>query len=265
MREINSLDEMKLIQLSIMDRIHRFCNDKNISYSLSHGSLIGAVRHKGFIPWDDDIDIFMKREEYERFCKEFPLNQKQYDLEIANTSTSTYYGRAMSKVFDIRTLLIEPNYIGDDSIGVNIDIWPLDGVPEDARMKRRHLRRIEFMQKILYGRIVRTSACNGFAKKAFHILLLPISSKFIVQQIIKLQKKYPYNDSEYVSCYVDPYKKEFRREWFSKRKLVSFEERQYYIPEDADKVLTTLYGDYMKLPPLDKQQPHHVVNVYWKE
>ena len=264
MREITSLDEMKLIQLDIMDKIHQFCEENYISYCLSHGSLIGAVRHKGFIPWDDDIDIFMKRDDYERFCKEFPLKQTQYGLEIVNSNTSTYYGRAMSKVFDIRTTLIEPNYIGDDNIGVNIDIWPLDGVPEESK-RERHIRKIEFRQKLLYGRIVKVSACNGLPKKILHFLLLPLSSKYLVQQIIKLQKEYPYNSSEFVSCYVDPYKRVFRRDWFSERELVPFEDRKYYIPGNANDVLTTLYGDYMKLPPLEQQQPHHVVNVYWKE
>lgn len=265
MKEITSLDEMKFIQLNIMDKIHMFCNDMNISYFLSHGSLLGAVRHKGFIPWDDDIDIFMMREDYDRFCKEFPLRQKQYNLELVNANTSIYYGRAMSKVFDVRTMLVEPNYLFDDNIGVNIDIWPLDGVPVEIKSRRKHLRKIEFTQNVLYGRIIKTSACNGLSLKILHFLLLPLSPKKIVQRINKLQLRYPYNSSDSVSCYVDPYKKIFKREWFSVRELVPFEDREYYIPACANDILTALYGDYMKLPPVEEQHSNHVVNAYWKD
>ena len=265
MRKITSIDEMKLIQLDIMDNIHAFCEEKNITYFLSHGSLLGAVRHQGFIPWDDDIDIFMKREDYENFCKEFPLNQNMYNLVLTNSDTSVYYGRAMSKVFDNRTILKEPHYIGDDNIGVNIDIWPLDGVPLETKKRKRHFKKLVLLQKLLYGRIIRTSACNGLKLKIIHFFLFPLSSKKIVRKIINLQIKYPCNCSYLVSCYVDPYKKTFRKDWFSERVLVSFEDRKYYIPVNYDEILTELYGDYMQLPPADKQQPHHIVNVYWKD
>jgi len=265
MRKITRIEDMKLIQLDIMDKIHIFCEENNISYCLSHGSLLGAVRHKGYIPWDDDIDIFMKRDDYEKFCKEFPLYQNIYNLKLANTDTEVYYGRAMSKVFDDRTILMEPNYIGDDNLGVNIDIWPLDGAPSDSTQRKKHLKRIEFIKKIFYGRIVRASDCKGLHQKIIHFLLLPLSSKKLVHKIIYLQKQYPFNSSDLVSCYVDPYKKFFRREWFSDRVLVPFEDRKYYIPVNAHEILSELYGDYMQLPPFEKQQPHHLVNVYWKD
>lgn len=263
MKPISSLEEMKSIQLDIMDRVHGFCEKNKIIYYLSHGSLIGAIRHQGFIPWDDDIDLFMPRSEYNRFCALFPSVQKDLGLEIVNSFSTKYYGRPMSKIIDTRTVLIEPNYLRDDTIGVNIDIWPLDGVPSDEKVYGKHLRHIQILQKVLYGRIVKFSACNTPIQKCAHLLLLILSPNSVVKRIIQLQNKYDYDTGPFVSCYVDPYKKRLRKEWFKDRKLVSFEDRKYYIPTAADDVLREIYGDYMKLPPIEQRQPHHVTNAFW--
>ncbi len=141
MKAITELAEMKSIQLEIMEKIHAFCQKKRIIYYLSHGSLIGAVRHKGFIPWDDDIDVFMRRDDYEQFCHDFPYEQDTYGLKLVNSYTDIYYGRPMSKVIDTRTVLIEPNYLCDDEIGVNIDIWPLDGTPNSESERAIYLKK----------------------------------------------------------------------------------------------------------------------------
>ena len=264
MKPITTLEEMKSIQLEIMDKIHSFCETNNINYFLSHGSLIGAIRHQGFIPWDDDIDLFMPRSDYDQFCALFPSVQKALGLEIVNSYSPKYYGRPMSKIIDSRTVLTEPNYLKDDEIGVNIDIWPLDGVPVDEREYEKHLHKIQMLQKMLYARIVKYDACKTLLQKTAHLCLLLSSPRKTVNRIIELQKKYRFEDGIYVSCYVDPYKKRFKKEWFSDRALVSFEDRKYYIPKEADKVLTELYGDYMKLPPVEQQQPHHITNAFWK-
>ena len=264
LKPINSLEEMKAIQLEIMDRIHDFCLANDITYFLSHGSLIGSVRHKGFIPWDDDIDLFMLREDYDRFCRVFPSSQEKLGLELVNSRSVKKFYRPMSKVIDNRTLLIEPNYLCDDEIGVNVDIWPLDGVPANSDEYDKHLKKLKKLIKILYGRIVRTKAIDSVPQKIAHILLLIVSPKFLVDRIISLQEKYKASDSDFVSCYVDPYKKKFNREWFSDRKLVPFEDKMFYIPVDSDKILKSLYGDYMQLPPEEKRKPHHVTNAFWK-
>ena len=96
MREIVNLSELKSIELDIMKKIHKFCEEYNINYTLSYGTLLGAVRHDGFIPWDDDIDIFMPQPDYEKFCRIFPLHQEKLQLELVNSKTSKYFGRNMS-------------------------------------------------------------------------------------------------------------------------------------------------------------------------
>ena len=264
MRPICDLNELKAIQIEIMQKVHDYCEEKGIVYFLSHGSLIGAVRHKGFIPWDDDIDIFMPREDYIRFCDSFPNYQEKLGLEIVNAYTKTYFGRPMTKVIDTRTVLIEPNYLLDDNIGVNIDIWPLDGVPVSISARKKRLKKIKILIKLMYARIFRFKACRNIIEKTVHIFSFPIPAKSVVKRINKELCLVNYDSSEAVSCYVDPYKKEFKREWFERRTLVPFEDKYFYIPED-DKVLSVLYGDYMKLPPIENQLPHHVTNVFWKD
>ena len=260
----NELKHLQKVQLMMLKDFIKICDDNNILYFVIGGTLLGTIRHEGFIPWDDDIDIWMPRDDYERFCVEFPQEQDAHGLKIVNSHTDVYYGRPMSKVIDTRTVLVEPNYLCDDAIGVNIDIWPLDGTPSDVSERAVYSQKMKRYLKMLYGRIVRLKACKGFAQKVGHIMLMPISPKKLVEKICALQKQYKYSDSDVVACYVDPYKKEYKREWFNNQVFARFEGCEFCIPSGADEILTVIYGNYMKLPPLSQQQPHHITNAFWK-
>ena len=264
MKPITEIEEMKRIELDIMRSVHDFCIANHIAYFLSHGSLLGAVRHKGFIPWDDDIDVFMPRGDYERFCRLFPQVEHQLNLKLVNSETAPYYGRPMSKVFDTRTVLIEPNYVGDDPIGINIDLWPLDGLPLTEKARKKHLKTIKVLQMMLYGRVVRMKACKGIAQKAAHLVLSPLSSHAIVRRINRTLNKYDYATSPKITCAVDPYKKCYSKEWFDHAVLSDFEDEQFLIPVGAHYILSAIYGEYMILPPKEDQIPHHVTNAYWR-
>ena len=131
MRQITDLNELKKIELNILKQVHEFCEEKNIDYCLAYGTLLGAIRHSGFIPWDDDIDIHMKRDEYERFIREFPEWGAKRNLYIAGPhSKEHFFPRNMIKVCDERTGLVERGYKKRKPMGAFIDIWPLDKFPE---------------------------------------------------------------------------------------------------------------------------------------
>ena len=265
MKEITDLNEIKTIQLDILRNVHDFCANNDLTYFLSHGTLIGALRHRGFIPWDDDIDIFMPREDYERFCMLFPKSESELHLKLANADTKPFYGRAMSKVFDVRTRLVEPNYKGDDELGLNIDVWPLDGVPDNEKKRIRHLNRIKIYQKCLYGHILKFDSCEGFLQKLVHIIMLPIPTKFIIRRINCRLMRYRYSDSTVVTCAVDPYKKSYKKEWFARGVLTPFENAKVYIPNGAVEILEEIYGEYMVLPPEDQRKPHHNIKAFWRD
>ena len=152
MREIKSLDEIKSIELSILKRVHSICEQNGIKYYLCGGTLLGAVRHKGFIPWDDDIDIYMKRRDYTKFVNLLKENAEIYaeeGLELVNATTPRYYGRIISKVIDNTTVLQENDYKTDDPIGIFIDIWPLDGTPNNNLYRKAYLIYATFIKKLL--------------------------------------------------------------------------------------------------------------------
>lgn len=261
MREIATLDELKLIELNIMEKIHDFCASNKLTYYLSHGTLIGAIRHQGFIPWDDDIDIFMPRSDYNLFLLQKDRFEKEYsNIEIVNHNSRIRFMRPISKVIDSRTILLEKEYVGDDSIGVFVDIWPLDGCPRLDLIYNLHVFQLKLYQKILYSKIKRT-------KSFFDKILLKVcklNRHEVIEKIIRKSCQYSFEESEYVTCYVDGYVRKFRRDWFGDGKKVLFESRCFLVPENYDRVLHCLYGNYKKMPPPDKQIPHHISDIWWK-
>ena len=259
MRKITNLDEMREIELGIMKDVHAFCVKHHIRYYLSHGTLIGAIRHNGFIPWDDDIDIFMPRNDYSRFCKLFTDSENEFHLKLVNHRTKPYFGRAMSKVIDTRTVLTETDFRGDDPIGVFVDIWPLDGVPNSTILRYLYFKICKFINGLIYTKI----GLN--ANKIKKIMLVIISSRILVSVLDKIIQVCDYEKCKEITCMVDPYNAIMDKEIFSKSKLHKFEDSYFYVPENYHKLLSLLYGDYMKLPPKEKRIPHHIVNTFWKQ
>ena len=140
MRTITS-DELRSIQLDLLQKTADFCEANGIRYFLCGGTLLGAIRHKGYIPWDDDIDIAMPRTDYDRFCMTF--NQPNSKYRVKSLSTHPDYNNAFAKVYDDRTMLKELHYKGIH-FGVYIDVLPVDGVKDSAQIKK-----IMFLHKVL--------------------------------------------------------------------------------------------------------------------
>lgn len=259
---------LKLLQLDIMDVIHNFCFENKINYSLACGSMLGAARHKGYIPWDDDIDIYLLREDYNKLLLLFPSTLN--NIKIASLNRDKKWGRAYSKAYDCRTIVKDAGY--PYKIGVGIDIFPIDRVPDDEVMWKKYDRKRRILQR-LYEYKISLLFRNGreYWKYLFipivKLLLLPFSVRFMGIYLDKYSQKYNNTESSRVfeCCLGKIMKNPFRRTIMNKLIEMPFEDRVYIGMAEYDEYLTQSYGDWRKLPPKEKQVTHHILHAWWKD
>lgn len=264
MRPISS-EELKQIQVSILDEVHKFCVEHNIKYFLAFGTLIGAVRHNGYIPWDDDIDILMPRPDYERFVREFCHE----NLDTFHFNSSRKDLIVFCKVFDKRTTFIEESSLNYEGLGVNIDVFPFDGLSSDYNIAQKHVRNVMRWTTISIIKKMSIKHKRVWYKTLTIALLQMILSiipyRYVIGKICNLMKKYDYESSKYVvHLYDAQLYKIMPKDVFEELMLIDFEGRKFYAPKNYHEYLTTYYGDYMKLPPVEKRQSHHFYEAYWK-
>lgn len=269
MKKEISIEELKEIQLIILDAVHQFCIEHNIMYSLSCGTLLGAIRHKGYIPWDDDIDIYMLRNDYEKFLSIFPKKYKGR-FNAISLSTNHSYALPFAKVEDSETILIEKGIIGTE-IGVNIDIFPIDGIPVDEDKRKKLLYKINLLKHLLSmkktvnrkGRsVVKTIYLNGIK-----LLLLFISQRVISKNIDKLASSFSIQECDKIFELVSGM--QYPQGFFNKDSFLEtidwpFEDRTFKVMSGYDDCLTACFHDYMQLPPLEKRVTHHAFKAYLK-
>lgn len=266
MIEIRSLNELKSLELKIMKQVHSICECNGIRYYLSYGTLLGAVRHKGFIPWDDDIDIYMKRYDYERFLSLFNKNAEEYaqlGVELVNSKTQRYYGRPISKVIDNTTLLIETEYKTDDPIGVFIDVWPLDGTPNNKLYRKLYIAYSRMVKKLLLASSMTNMEEYSRKKRTIIKIASYFDPKKVLAHIERNSTRYAPENSDYYACYAD-LTNVYKAEDFRERVLMDFEGEHFWGPRNYDSLLKADFGDYMKLPPKEERIPHHISKIYYK-
>lgn len=259
-----SSEQLKEIQLNILREVHSFCEENGIKYFLTYGTLIGAIRHKGYIPWDDDIDICMPRPDYEKFMKTFNGSQERYKFVSYEIDRKFLY--TFGKVIDTNTELIESSKI-KYPLGINIDIFPIDGIDDDLAT----LRKQTILRNLIDLKTVKISKLNSFKFNVIlfigRIVLSPVPVGFLVNKMITNAKSHLFEESKKVCCVVMGTKlnRPVPKEYFAEQKLVEFEQYKFYAPIGYDAYLRSVYGDYMELPPEDKRVSHHVFTAYLKE
>lgn len=246
------LDEVKLIEKDILEFFDEFCRENNLRYWLSGGSMLGAVRHNGFIPWDDDIDVFMPDVDYERFIALF-RETDLYQCHHVDDNDDIWGHYKFCRLYDKRTLLIEYDEYSRHYIGINLEILPIVGMPSDTAERISYIRQYERFnkkRKQLYfendGDMERfIAACKAYAPDI---------------------KDYKFDGSEYVGVLGTGY---FERDCtsskvYEKTLRVSFENLEVNIPSGYKEYLDNLYGEgWEELPPEEKRRTGHNIEAYY--
>ena len=268
MEKFSSLEEVKKIELNILKQVHDFCEEKSLKYVLAYGTLIGAIRHNGFIPWDDDIDIWMPRKDYDLFMEVFPEWGAGRHLYIAGPQSDQYYlPRHMIKVCDDRTLLLENKYKAYKTTGLFIDIFPLDNAPDNMLERKIWAKYVRsYKYRVLAGNISFDSPVYkkfSISKKIFTVLLSRGNIKKINSKFVKKAGKYKEKTTDYVTVFYVSKPRVYSIEDIFPPSLHVFEDAQFYIPKAYDKILKSIYGDYMQLPPEEERIPIHTADAYY--
>lgn len=256
MKEIGN-DKIQGVILNILVYFDKVCRANNLKYALCGGTCLGAVRHKGFIPWDNDADVMMPREDYNKFIEIMQKDKSQFEVMTYQTTKNYHY--PFAKLIDTKTILIEKMVLPIENLGVYIDIFPIDGVPSDEKIRKRFLRKVKTQRELIMFFIRRY---KFFLGKLFGKTMSIFANwKTRVQKHDKLCQKYPLKDSEYfgwLTWNVRFYPKkciEELIEW-------DFCGHKFFIPKGYDEYLTKHYGDYMTPPPKKKQVSHKILAYY---
>ena len=266
-QEVTDIREIQQMELGIMEYIHEVCQKIGVKYFLAYGSLIGAVRHKGFIPWDDDMDICMLREDYEKL-QDYLIANPDERYEVMSYKNNLNYVYPFMKVQDNHTYLLEEDVRIDSNMGIYVDIFPVDGYENDANFKNKMTKLIKKRQLSCYtfkGITNTKSVLNSLIRYISVIIFYFTNTNKYVAQIEELAKSRKVSDYEEVDylIYKDMNKPVWRREWLEQVTTGTFEGKEFMIPKNYHEILTSDYGDYMQLPPVEQRVSHHDFKL-WK-
>ena len=262
------LKEIQKCALEILVKVAEVCNQNNFRYSLAYGTLLGAIRHKGFIPWDDDVDIFMPRPDYDAFI-EYLHNNPIENLRIYNTKYSKKYSFAITRISDERYIIVESKY-RNCGMGVFIDIYPIDGLGntiEESLVKYKQIR--PFLDEMVYiatnAKLPHRLMCTSTKRwlRLFYSKL--IGPHYLQKRIENFVFKCDYYSCKYVGVPIWVWKTPiYKRSWFEEYVTVIFEGYKFKAIKNYDEYLRIDYGDYMQLPPIEERISHHSYDAYIK-
>ena len=286
MRKLTS-DEFKQYELGTLAKLDEICCENDIKYFVAYGTLIGAIRHKGFNPWDDDADVWMPRKDYDKFI-EFCINNENLisPYKLAHYKNNSNYCMGIARLYDQRTRVYE-EHVRDCGLGVFVDIYPLDGcgnAPKEALRIYGKNRKRRFLAGIGAPSEYEKSE-NGFVKNIIKWCCYKGANIIGIRNIlVKMEsesKKYGYEKSKFVASTVwtiyrkgkpksswigdDDFVDILKREWFEDSLRVDFESIKVNIPLKYHEILSHRYGSYMECPPESERIGHHDFEAYDKE
>ena len=262
--------EQKEILLDMLKYIDNICRKNNINYSLIGGSLIGAIRHKGFIPWDDDIDIILDKSNYDRLIKILKnVKNDNYDIFIPNETNN--YPLQFAKLINKKTILNESSMIDKiDNYGLFLDIFEYNYVPENEIERKKYYNKFHFYQNSLVRvklKFNNPTFIRKIKRLMKNIYITIFGYKTQLNKLLNLFDRYSNNPTNYVMSNNPVYglEKEIQKASDIENYIdTNFENLKVMIFKNYDNILKTTFGDYMKLPSEDKRKSHNL-EVYWRD
>lgn len=269
------IKDIQKVSLEILKFVANICEREGYRYCLIYGTLIGAIRHKGYIPWDDDVDIMMPRPDYEKFLEYANTHKDEMGVyKIFNRRMNTDYIYGITRISDSRYVIIKEDE-KNCGMGIFIDIYPYDGLGNDHKkaielltVTRHYCDTIADMTRKEW-KVPETLNWKG---KISYIINM-YANKFrgvgyFHSKINSLRKGYQFENSRYVGplmwYFMKPHTVCYDHSLFDEFIKVPFEDGEFYVPKEYDKLLTQAYGDYMTPPPIEKRIYHHQYKAYKK-
>ena len=265
--------EVQLGELEVLKKLDEICGQLNLRYFLTYGTLLGAVRHQGFIPWDDDVDVMMPRPDYEKLIAYLRANEKELaPFKLMHYETNKEYVYPISRFVDTRYWI---DYEGttDYGLGLFVDIYPLDGcgntAEEAGKIMKSNKPDITLMG---FAGADKYKLCvnGGFLRSAVKLIAYWYAklrgTYYFARKLDKKGQRYAYDAYDYVNLTIwATGVKWFKKEWFAGIERIQFEDTMFCVPSGYHEILAQCYGDYMKLPPEDQQIAHHYYTAYLKD
>jgi lipopolysaccharide cholinephosphotransferase len=267
--DADELKKLQKIELGILEQVLKICKEAEIDCFLWGGTAIGAERHSGFIPWDDDVDVIMLRDDYDKFLKIAP-ELLPGDLFLQNHYTDKNCPCYFTKIRKNGTVFLE-KYAMNKKMhhGIFIDVFVLDTIPENSTerniffIKNRILVQLYLAKHLATTFTTNVSLVKVFLRKLLHIILLPVSTDFLYEMLDKHEKKY----SGYQSVYLHQAGRDhkipyiYQKRDFSPKKKIKFESIDAFVPIGNHRILTYRYGNYMEIPPEEHRYNHRPVKI----
>ena len=256
-----TLPEIKAIAFEILKHFKRFCNDNGIKFFLSNGTLLGAVKYGGFIPWDDDVDVFVPRVDYDRLMKLYKDDDR---YRLFSSEREPKYRFPFAKLCDMTTMKEEANVNNGIPLGIEIDIFPLDACTEHMRLPKVQRKHRAYQLGCMLAKF-KSSKGKSFYKQAIINLCRACGYHFFCKRLTNLVRKESVLGATFSGCLIWPIygaREIVPTEVFSRVVQLSFEGEQFPAPKGYDTYLRSLYGDYWQDPPPEKQKSHHNFKAY---
>jgi len=268
-----TLKQIKKLQLDMLLYIKEVCDENHLRFYLAYGTLLGAVRHGGYIPWDDDIDIMMPRKDYEKLI-EIEKQKHNSVYKIVSYETEDNYTLPFPKMIDTRTILRQSYHLNEKvELGIYIDIFLLDGAGNTVQeVKKKREESISLIKKwyrsVMVYDLEKNNQIIYLARWLKNYVYRKRGVRYYLSEQKRCNSKIAFDTSKFVGvlCYNKNLKQEniWASEVFKYGKKLMFENTEYSVPYGYEEILKSIYKDYMQLPPKEERVSDHVYEAFWR-